>query len=148
MASEIVNLHYTFANETFEKPLDMPKEVINVNRSDLMENGKLSDYVQISNANSQFQIAFVHKGTTVWKIDDILLLPHVNNIQSTAYTQNVQGGNTNRMMGLWDRNFKDLYLDSGVYSLWSYGVGKPDQNKTLPASNTYSAHPVLFARAP
>jgi hypothetical protein len=45
MASEIVNLHYTFANETFEKPLDMPKEVINVNRSDLMENGKLSDYV-------------------------------------------------------------------------------------------------------
>lgn len=51
------------------------------------------------------------------------------------------------MMGLWERNTEDLYLDSGVYSMWNRGAGKPDQTKTLPASNSYSTHPLLIARA-
>ena len=71
-----------------------------MNKSDLMEGGKLSDYLQIYNPDFLFQIGIVYKGQLIIRLEDFVLLPHVNNLKFTAY---VNDDTQSRVMGLWER---------------------------------------------
>lgn len=73
-----------------------------------------------------------------------MLLPHVNNIQSTAYAND---GCEKRIMGLWERNEYDLHINTGVQSLWNRDAGNPHTHNVLPGANSYSTHPVFIGKA-
>lgn len=45
LATGVVNIYYTFADENIEKPFEVPLDVVNANKSELMDGGKLSDYL-------------------------------------------------------------------------------------------------------
>jgi len=44
-------------------------------------------------------------------------------------------------MGLSEQVSTDLFLDDGVYSLWSRDATNPPQTGTLPGQNMYGTHP-------
>lgn len=52
------------------------------------------------------------------------------------------------MMGLSGRNSDEIYLDSGVYSMWSRDSPNPVETKTLPSPTIYNTHPLFFSRSP
>lgn len=41
----ILNIYYTFADDNIKKPFEVPEDLVKVNRTNLMEGGKLSDYL-------------------------------------------------------------------------------------------------------
>ena len=50
-------------------------------------------------------------------------------------------------MGLAERTSNDLFLPTGVYSLWSRDIPNPVEKGELPASNLYGVHPFYMAPA-
>ena len=51
------------------------------------------------------------------------------------------------IMGLYERTSDQLYLQDGVYSLWSYGVSNPEETRTFPGKQTYGSHPFYMGKA-
>ena len=45
LSSGVVNIFYEFADETMERPFEVPHEIIDIDKEDLMIDGKLSDYL-------------------------------------------------------------------------------------------------------
>jgi hypothetical protein len=45
LSTGILNVYYTFADESFEKPFEVPKNIIDAGRDKLKEDAKLSDYL-------------------------------------------------------------------------------------------------------
>jgi len=44
-------------------------------------------------------------------------------------------------MGLSERTVHDLFLDDGVYALWTMDAANPPETKRQPGMNTYGVHP-------
>ena len=45
LSSGVVNIFYEFANETIERPFEVPHDIIDVDKGDLMTDGMLCDYL-------------------------------------------------------------------------------------------------------
>lgn len=106
----VINVYYTFADETYEKPFEVPLSMVDPKRNEISEDAKLSDYLQINNwEEGPLSIAFIYNGAMFHRIDNILLLPHVNNLDATSFTRD--GMANSKIMGLWERTAPDLYLD-------------------------------------
>ena len=45
LSSGVVNIFYEFADVTMERPFEVPHEIIDIDKEDLMIDGKLSDYL-------------------------------------------------------------------------------------------------------
>lgn len=64
-------------------------------------------------------------------------------MKTTVFTvsgeENFQG-----IMGLFERTTDNLFLPSGVYSLWARDSANPVETGNLPAPNTYGVHPVYM----
>jgi hypothetical protein len=63
----------------------VPLDIIDAKKDELSEDKKLSDFMKIYNPDSVFQIGFVYQNEQFLRIDDILLLPHINNLDVTAW---------------------------------------------------------------
>jgi len=50
-------------------------------------------------------------------------------------------------MGLAERTSNELFLEDGVYSLWSRDFPNPIENGELPSSNLYGVHPFYMTQA-
>jgi hypothetical protein len=48
-------------------------------------------------------------------------------------------------MGLAERATNEVFLDDGVYSLWTRDAPNPDETGELPAANMYGVHPFYMA---
>lgn len=67
-------------------------------------------------------------------------------MQTTVFTKvedDFQG-----MIGLFERTADNLFLESGVYSLWSLDAANPVETGDLPAPNTYGVHPFYMVQSP
>jgi alpha-glucosidase (family GH31 glycosyl hydrolase) len=51
------------------------------------------------------------------------------------------------IMGLYERTGNELYLQDGVYTLWSKDIPNPEETRTLPGQNTYGTHPFYMGKA-
>jgi len=60
----------------------------------------------------------------VFEIQDIILNDYINVFRTGVYTR-YQGEYARKIMGLSEQVAKDLFLDDGVYSLWSRDVASP-----------------------
>jgi hypothetical protein len=49
-------------------------------------------------------------------------------------------------MGLSERVSNDLFLESGVYSLWSRDAADPVETGKSPGNNMYGTHPFYMAK--
>lgn len=122
----VINIYYTFADESlYEKPFEVPTSMVNPKRDEISEDAKLSDYLQINNPDHFFSIAFIYKGAMFHRIDDILLLPHVNNLDTTSWTHSGDGVDILRIFGLFERTADQLVLDGGAYSQWAKDIPNP-----------------------
>lgn len=49
-------------------------------------------------------------------------------------------------MGLSERVSNDLFLETGVYSLWSRDTANPVETGQSPGNNMYGTHPFYMAK--
>lgn len=52
------------------------------------------------------------------------------------------------MIGLFERTTENLFVDSGVYSLWTLDAPNPLETGNMPAPNTYGVHPFYMIQSP
>ena len=50
------------------------------------------------------------------------------------------------ILGLGERNSKDLFFKDGVYSLWTKDSGNPDEDGKKPGKQVYGVHPFYMYR--
>lgn len=82
----------------------------------------------------------------VWTLDNIIQENLLNIIKSRPTTKidaDFQG-----MIGLFERTTDNIFIESGVYSLWSRDAASPETTGNLPASNTYGVHPFYMIQSP
>jgi len=140
----------TNGNHTYKIPFEVPQDIVATNDLADCYSCSLADFVRIinwegaSDSNSSCMIQFYRMNNgvkvPVFEIQDIVLNDYVNVFRTGVYTR-YQGGYARRIMGLSEQVAKDLFLDDGVYSLWSRDVASPPQTGTLPGQNMYGTHP-------
>lgn len=60
----------------------------------------------------------------------------------------VSGGSIFKgIMGLSERVSNDVFLGTGVYSLWSRDAANPVETGTAPGNNLYGTHPFYMAKS-
>lgn len=67
LSSGIVNIFYDFADEKV-KTFEVPRDIIDINKTDLMKDGKLSDYVTLEYPTAALEIVIKYRNTTVWRL--------------------------------------------------------------------------------
>ena len=50
------------------------------------------------------------------------------------------------IMGLYERTENELYLEDGVYSLWSLDTANPVETRTSPGQQEYGTHPFYMGK--
>jgi hypothetical protein len=131
----IVNVKWTFAqNDTKKQPFEVPKEMVSppeyVQGKDF---GILSDFVVIDSSNStpSIQIKRIgddEKDITVISLNSMILDSYFNYIETEVHTAAGSKG----ILGLFERTGSELFLEDGVYSLWSFDTANPVETKQSP----------------
>ena len=67
LSSGMVNIFYDFADETVDR-FEVPRDIIDINKTDLMKDGKLSDYVTLESPYAALEIVIKYRNTTVWRL--------------------------------------------------------------------------------
>ena len=141
-----LNIHWTYSDMTGVKvPFEIPNLIIDVNRTDLLEGAKLSDWVTISSVSPiVISVKNGAAGVEVYTINGFILAEYFNHIDAVAHTQKT---NFKGLMGLFEQVASDFWLGDGIYSLWSRDTANPPQTRKLPADNMYGTHPFLMGKA-
>jgi hypothetical protein len=50
----VLNVYYTFADDSMEKPFEVPLDIIDAKKDELSEDKKLSDFMSIMNPDLMF----------------------------------------------------------------------------------------------
>jgi len=50
------------------------------------------------------------------------------------------------ILGLFERTGDELFLNDGVYSLWSYDTANPVETRTSPGQQEYGSHPFYMGK--
>lgn len=141
-----LNIHWTYdSSEGVKVPFEIPNLLIDVNRTDLLEGAKLSDWVTISSVSPiVIDIKSGAGGVSVYTINGFILAEYFNHIDAVAHTdKTIFKG----LLGLFEQVASDFWLGNGIYSLWSRDAANPPQSTKLPASNLYGTHPFLMGKA-
>jgi hypothetical protein len=143
-----LNVHWTYADMTDVKiPFEMPREIIDIDKTDINNSGVLSDFVVITQDATgpmTLEIRNGPTGTVVYTLNGMMLGEYINYIDATAHTTitNFKG-----VMGLMEQVTSDLWLKDGIFSLWSRDDADPVQTGKLPSSNMYGVHPFVMGKA-
>ena len=84
-------------------------------------------------------------GVDVFDLNGMVLRSYFNQILAQAKVKG--GADFQGIMGLAEQVTSKLFLEDGVYSLWSRDVPSPVSTGKLPGSNLYGTHPFYMARA-
>lgn len=82
----------------------------------------------------------------VWTLDNIIQAQYLNVIKSRPTTKLDE--DFNGMIGLFERTTENIFIESGVYSLWALDAANPAETGNLPASNLYGVHPFYMIQSP
>lgn len=149
-------MKWSYQDPNRTRPFEVPNDIVDLSQlknSDILKIGdfiKLDNHSDISrNSSMDFNtpealvtIYTVYKNSRkrIYSLCGIMLDDHLNFINGIAWTPD-EG-----IVGLGDRSTDNLYVKSGVYSLWNRGtpINKND-NKQMPASNSYGSNPFWIA---
>lgn len=81
----------------------------------------------------------------VYQMDSTIIAEYLNVMTGKAMV--AKGADFKGIMGLAERTSNDLFLPTGVYSLWSRDIPNPVNTGKLPSNNMYGTHPFYMARA-
>jgi len=79
----------------------------------------------------------------------MILGQYINYIDATVFTPPANDNSDapfKGIMGLFERTGSDLFLDDGVYSLWSRDQPNPIEDGKAPGKNLYGTHPFFMGR--
>jgi len=112
-----------------------------------IQNLPLSKFVITDPAKTNGALVVIKNldGIIIYEINSIVLDKHLNVIDGTATLS--LNSNSEGIIGLGERISDDLFLDSGVYSMWSRDTADPPEDGQLPANNLYGSHPFFMAKA-
>lgn len=109
----------------------------------------LSDFVKVNSDPTtkaiSIDILAADKTTPVYTISgDMQLGDYLNTMRGVAHTRiaNFKG-----LMGLAEQTTTDLFLQDGLYSLWTLDTANPVETRKAPGSNMYGVHPFLMGAA-
>lgn len=119
--TDIVNVHWTFATPSDGEmpPFEVPVEIVQPNK-DKVSDGALSDFVtytQAEGAGLVLNILNGKAGTPFYTLNGFVLGKYINIIDGKAMA--AKDTKFKGLLGLTERISNDLFLGTGVYSLWS-----------------------------
>mmetsp|Transcript_28241 Transcript_28241/g.42746 ORF Transcript_28241/g.42746 Transcript_28241/m.42746 type:complete len:472 (-) Transcript_28241:1226-2641(-) len=138
----IVNMEYAYvSHKGFPKsPYKTPMPT--VDKKSLSKKEVLSTYVSITQEKDKaFKLAFigVNKGE-VYSFENMLSAPYYSMLEHTALTNPTFPG----VIGLTERTSTNLFLEDGVYGLWSFDTPNPVEDGKFPGKNLYGVHPFFM----
>lgn len=139
-----VKWSYTTQDKDMKTPFEVPQEIIDV--SNLKADGVLADVVAITKDQTSGQVIVTINDANKnaqYTLNSFQLSEYLNVIGGTVHTEK---STFTGIMGIFEQVASSLWLDSGVYSLWSRDVADPVQTGKLPSSNMYGSHPFFMAR--
>lgn len=146
LESGVLNVKWNYNNshEALREPFEVPKEIIDVDRTKLKVGAKVSDFVVLTQNAGNAIISIVKQGVKQWEIQGFLLDEFLNYIDSMAYTAEYP---MNGIIGALEQVEDTLFLQDGYYSLWSRDDPNTPANHDLPNSNHYAVHPYFMAKS-
>lgn len=150
---DILNIQWTYTDHTTsaKMPYTVPLEIAGCDKTILSDEGKLQDWINIvhDNDTKSFEIVVEINGKPVFTLSNKMSFgEYVNIIQGVAHTYVNPTDKTGfkGLMGLSQQTTSDLFLDSGMYSLWARDPVDPQETVRNPDQNGYSTHPFVMAR--
>jgi len=145
----VVNIKWTYdvLQPDKKQPFEVPQDVIDVDRT-ASKDKKLSDYVTVLKdpATSAVTIKVLDANKApAYTLNGFQLANHFNLIDSTVHTDK---SNFKGVMGVFEQVATDLFLKSGIYSLWARDSPNDMQDGSLPGKNIYGTHPFFMAKTP
>jgi alpha-glucosidase (family GH31 glycosyl hydrolase) len=144
LESGVINIHWTFAYQSSGAPFEVPLDIINPNKEKI-GTAALSKFVTVDNPDGKGPIGISVKnlkGNEIWKLNGMVLSKYLNYIDTTAVTKKGFKG----IMGLFERVASDLFLQDGVFSLWSLDTANPAETAKPPGNNLYGTHPLYMGQ--
>jgi hypothetical protein len=142
----IINVQWSWTNGTGKRTVyKVHDNLVNTtkrNISNVLDT--LDKYVDVR--DQPFQITFKTRLTT--KFEPVLTLKgflfdeYLNWINLVANAQpSDSDANFKGIFGLGERASTDLFLKTGVYSMWAKDIDNPTENGQLPGKEVYGVHP-------
>lgn len=114
-------------------------------------NCMLSSYVRLDNAPNATSLITIFSSAgddcvDIWTLNAIIQDDYLNYMYTTVNT--TADDNFHGIMGLGEQTRSELFLDDGVYSLWTRDIADPVATGDLPAANFQGAHPFYMTPTP
>jgi len=148
LASGIVSLKWTYNTQTndVKVPFEVPLEIVAPKNDKLSETQTLADYLIVGDSSKGEPLLTVKSpknSAVVYKLFGAMLDEYLNVISGQVVINQKADG----ILGLAERVSSNLFLSTGVYSLWTLDTANPEEHGTLPGANLYGVHPFYMARA-
>jgi hypothetical protein len=150
---DVLNIMWTYTdNATSAKiPYSVPMEIAGCDKTILQDDGKLKDWVNIviDSTTKSFEIVVNNvEGRSIFTLSSAMSFgEYINVIQGKAHAYvGTDGIGFKGMMGLSQQTTSDLFLDDGMYSLWSRDPVDPQETVRNPDQNAYSTHPYIMGK--
>ena len=148
LESGVINVHYTYDNKTglSKDPFEVPTSIVDAQKSKLSTTKKLSDNVEVSEGDSGAAVLNIKNdaGVVVFTFNGMFLQEYINYMDVTV---NTDSAFRTGILGLSERVSQDLFLEDGVYSLWSRDTADPVETGKAPGNNMYGTHPFYMGKA-
>ena len=150
----LINVKWDYANKntSFKRPFEVPQDLVNTNNQNTSTTHVLKDYIQVQNYGSGSDSLFTVRSdavdkknkTKIFSLEGMVLGDYLNVIAGIAHTK--AGDSFKGIMGLADRT-GDLFLDDGVYSLWSRSKKTTKDIDKIHYTSSTGVHPFYMAKA-
>lgn len=148
LESGVINVHYTYDNKTglSKDPFEVPTTIVDAQKSKLSMTKNLSDNVEVSEGDSGAGVLIIKNdaGVVVFTFNGMFLQEYINYMDVTV---NTDSAFRTGILGLSERVSQDLFLEDGVYSLWSRDTADPVETGKAPGNNMYGTHPFYMGKA-
>jgi len=149
LESGVINIHYTYDNKTglSKEPFEVPTIIVDAQKEKLSQTKKLSDNVAVSEGEETGAALLMVKndaGDVVFTFNGMFMQEYINYMDVTVNTDKTF---RTGIIGLTERVSNDLYLETGVYSLWSRDTADPVETGKAPGNNMYGTHPFYMGKA-
>ena len=106
----------------------------------------MSSYVEVSEGDEgAAQLTIKNDaGVTVFTLNGMFIQEYINYLDVTV---NTDSKFRTGILGLTERVSDDLFLDTGVYSLWARDTADPAETGKAPGNNMYGTHPFYMGKA-
>lgn len=145
-----VKVMWKYANQPtgWKTPFTVPTDIVDPG-TDYSQTAVLSDRVRVNKDGTTGEISIdilaADKTTPLYTIaGNMQLSQWYNSFRGTAHTRPT---NFKGLMGLAEQTTSDLFLQDGIYSLWSLDTANPVETREAPGNNMYGTHPFLMGAA-